>query len=57
MVLVYMLSIGTTSAAAVAGSLRVSFPNIKLALVIGIYGKMPYGTDQKEIVFGDIIIS
>jgi len=56
-VLAYMPSMGTTSAAAVAGSLRVSFPNIKLALVVGICGGMPYGTDQEEIVLGDVIIS
>jgi len=37
--------------------LRVSFPNIKLALVVGICGGMPYGTDQEEIVLGDVIIS
>jgi nucleoside phosphorylase len=47
---------GTISATAVAGSLRVSFPNITLALVIGICGVIPSGTDQ-EIVLGDVIIS
>jgi hypothetical protein len=35
-VLAYMPGIGTTSAAAVAGAMRVSFSNIKLALVVGI---------------------
>jgi nucleoside phosphorylase len=56
-VLAYMPGMGTTSAAAVAGSLRVSFPNIRLALVVGICGGMPYGADQQEIVLGDVIIS
>ncbi|EXJ69000.1 uncharacterized protein A1O5_07935 [Cladophialophora psammophila CBS 110553] len=58
-VLAYMPGIGTTPAAAVAGSLRVSFPNIKLALVVGVCGGMPYGTgtDQEEIMLGDVIIS
>jgi nucleoside phosphorylase len=56
-VLAYMPSMGTASAAAAAGSMRVSFPNIKLALVVGICGGMPYGTDQEEIMLGDVIIS
>jgi nucleoside phosphorylase len=56
-VLAYMPNMGTTSAAAVAGSLRVSYPNIKLALVVGICGGMPYDTDQEEIMLGDVIIS
>ena len=56
-VLAYMPGRGTTSAAGVAGSLRVSFPNIKLALVVGICGGMPSGTDQEEILLGDVIIS
>jgi len=56
-VLAYMPGMGTNSAAAVAGSMRVSFSNIKLALVVGICGGMPYDTDQKEILLGDIIIS
>ena len=56
-VLTYMPGMGTTSVAAVAGSLRVSFPNVKLALVVGIYRGMPYQTDQEEIMLGDVIIS
>ncbi|KAJ9662200.1 hypothetical protein H2198_001551 [Neophaeococcomyces mojaviensis] len=56
-VLAYMPGMGTTSAVAVAGCLRVSFSNIKLALVVGICGGMPSGTDHEEIVLGDIIIS
>jgi nucleoside phosphorylase len=56
-VLAYMPGMGVASAAAVAGSMRVSFPNIKLALVVGICGGMPYDTDGKEILLGDVIIS
>lgn len=44
-VLAYMSGMGTTSAAAVAGSLCVSFPSIKLALVVSICGGMPSGAD------------
>lgn len=56
-VLAYLPGMGVVSAAAVAGSIQVSFPNIKLALVFGICGGMPYGPDQEEIVLGDVIIS
>jgi nucleoside phosphorylase len=56
-VLVHMPGTGTTSAAGVAVGLRASFPNIKLALVVGVCGSIPYGTDQREILLGDIIIS
>src|SRR5579859_5318328 len=55
--LAYIPGIGTTSAAAVAGSLCVSFPNTKLALIVGIYGGMPYRAEPEEIVLGDVIIS
>ena len=56
-VLAYMPEMGTISAATVASSLRVSFPKITLALMVGIYGGMPSGMDQEEIVLGDVIIS
>ena len=56
-VLAYMPGMGSTSAAAVAGSMRVSFPNIKLALVVGVCGGMPYGNNKEEIVLGDVIVS
>ncbi|KIV84987.1 hypothetical protein PV11_00730 [Exophiala sideris] len=56
-VLAHLPGMGTVSAAAVAGALRVSFPNTKLALVVGICGGIPYGENQEEIVLGDVIIS
>lgn len=56
-VLAYMPGMGTINAAAVAASARLSFHNIKLAIVVGICGGAPYGTDQQEIVLGDVIIS
>src|ERR1700743_3287828 len=51
-VLAHMPDMGTTSAAVAAGSLRVSFSKIALALVVGICGGMPYRTDQEAIMLG-----
>jgi nucleoside phosphorylase len=57
-VLAYMPGMGKGSAASLASSFRSSFEGIKLALVIGICGGVPYGTDdEKEILLGDVIIS
>jgi nucleoside phosphorylase len=56
-VLAHMPGMGAISAGAAAMTLRASFPKIKLALVIGICGGVPYGIDQGEIVLGDVIIS
>src|SRR5947207_15703223 len=51
-VLAHMPGMGKNSAAAVASSFRFSFRGIKLALVVGICGGVPYGTDG-EILLGD----
>jgi hypothetical protein len=56
-VLAYMPNIGKVGAAGTAASLRSSFPQIRLALVVGICGGVPFGTDREEILLGDIIIS
>jgi len=56
-VLAYLPGMGTTSAVAVAAFMSMSFPNIKLALVVGICGGMPLDTEKKEILLGDVIIS
>jgi nucleoside phosphorylase len=57
-VLAHMPGMGTVNAAAVASNCRTSFPNIKLALVVGICGVAPFGGDrQPEIVLGDVVIS
>lgn len=55
-VLAYMPGIGKGHAASVAASIRSSFQNIRLALIVGICGGVPGGTD-KGIFLGDIIIS
>jgi len=57
-VLVHMPSIAKVSAASVATGLRMSFTGIKLALVVGICGGIPYDAgSKKEILLGDVIIS
>jgi nucleoside phosphorylase len=56
-VLAHMPGMGKANAAAVAANCRGSFPNIKLAVVVGICGSVPFGPDGSEIVLGDVIIS
>jgi len=57
-VLAFMPGMGKGNAAAVAASFRSSFGGIKLALVVGVCGGVPYGTDdEKEILLGDVIVS
>jgi len=56
-VLIHMPGMGTIRAAYAAANMKISFPNIKLALVVGICGGMPYGTDGEEVLLGDVVIS
>ncbi|KAL2807731.1 purine and uridine phosphorylase [Aspergillus granulosus] len=56
-VLCYMPGMGKGSAASVASSLQVSYPGIKLALVVGICGGAPPPPKYQEIFLGDVIIS
>lgn len=56
-VLVHMPGMGTIRAAYAAGNLKMSFPNIKLALVVGVCGGMPFGTKNEEVLLGDVVIS
>ncbi|KAK5213936.1 hypothetical protein LTR41_000128 [Exophiala xenobiotica] len=59
-VLAYMSGMGKANASGVAASLRSSFPDIKLALIVGICGGVPStGADGKggEIYLGDVIFS
>jgi nucleoside phosphorylase len=57
-VLAYMPGIGKASSASVAASFRTSFSGIKLVIVVGICGGVPFGTDdEREILLGDVIIS
>ena len=55
-VLVHMPNMGKVAAATAAACLHSSFPEIQLALVVGICGGTPFG-DQQDIFLGDVIIS
>lgn len=56
-VLAHMPSMGKASAASVAVNCRSSFPNIRLALVVGVCGIVPSSPDSDERILGDVIIS
>ncbi|KAH9227452.1 hypothetical protein K456DRAFT_1876229 [Colletotrichum gloeosporioides 23] len=57
-VLVHMPGMGQKNASLVAMNCFHSFVNIRLALVVGICGSVPfYDKEQREILLGDIIIS
>lgn len=56
-VLCYMPGMGKGSAASVASSLRVSYTEIQLALVVGICGGAPYPSSDREIFLGDVVVS
>ncbi|PNP84972.1 hypothetical protein FNYG_01669 [Fusarium nygamai] len=56
-VLAYMPRMGKVNAATVAANCGKSFPSIKLALVVGICGVVPFSPTKDEIILGDVIIS
>ncbi|KAL2825229.1 hypothetical protein BJY01DRAFT_256318 [Aspergillus pseudoustus] len=56
-VLCYLPGMGKRNAAAATANLRVSYPNIKLALLVGICGAVPFLSDKTEVILGDVIIS
>jgi nucleoside phosphorylase len=57
-VLAHLPKMGKATAAAVASTCRRSFPNVKLALIVGVCGVVPIMPDGKtEIVLGDIVLS
>ncbi|CVK95911.1 uncharacterized protein FMAN_13834 [Fusarium mangiferae] len=60
-VLAYMPEAGKASGAAVATNCRVSFPHVKLAIVVGICGAIPFTPGPRdahhEIILGDVIVS
>jgi hypothetical protein len=57
-VLVHMPNMGKVAAATAAACLHASFPEIQLALVVGICGGVPFGNQpSKGILLGDVIIS
>lgn len=56
-VLAWMPSMGKASAAAVAAHCRASFSRIRLAVVVGVCGVVPFSHDGQEILLGDVVIS
>ncbi len=56
-VVAHMPGMGKVNATTVALGLRSSYTNIKLALVVGICGGVPFGPHQQDIYLGDVIIS
>ncbi|KAF7125450.1 hypothetical protein CNMCM5793_001628 [Aspergillus hiratsukae] len=57
-VLVHMYRMGKVPAANVAANLRSSFPRIRLGVLVGICGGVPFIDGGKaEIILGDIVIS
>ncbi|KAF4843252.1 hypothetical protein CGCSCA4_v008022 [Colletotrichum siamense] len=58
-VLVHLAGMGKSNAAIAAANCKASFPEINLALVVGICGGIPsyIGEDQREIVLGDVVVS
>jgi nucleoside phosphorylase len=59
-VLAHLPGMGKASAAAAAANCRASFPNIKLALIVGVCGVVPFrpgSSETAETVLGDVIVS
>ncbi|RYP93127.1 hypothetical protein DL770_000784 [Monosporascus sp. CRB-9-2] len=56
-ILLHMPGMGKADAATVAACCRASFLNIKLVLVVGVCGAIPFGSSGDEIILGDVIIS
>ncbi|RGP72388.1 hypothetical protein FLONG3_6784 [Fusarium longipes] len=55
-VLAVLPSIGTNSAAASAASLRSSYTNVKLAILVGVCGGVPRVADY-DVLLGDVVVS
>lgn len=56
-VLVHLSTMGKVTSAAAATQCRSTFPNIELALIVGVCGVTPFTPEGGEIVLGDAIIS
>lgn len=56
-VLIHMGRMGKVHAASAASSCKATFPNIKLAVVVGICGAVPLPPGRYEIILGDVIVS
>jgi nucleoside phosphorylase len=56
-VMVLLPSMGKVNAAMAAAHLQISYRQIRLALLVGICGAVPYTEAHEEILLGDVIIS
>ncbi|KAL4744103.1 hypothetical protein BDV11DRAFT_165792 [Aspergillus similis] len=56
-ILVHMPGLGKSAASQAASSLRSSYPEVRLALVVGICGGVPTGDGNEELILGDVVIS
>ncbi|KAJ0425354.1 hypothetical protein BJY00DRAFT_179523 [Aspergillus carlsbadensis] len=56
-VLVLLSGMGKINAAAAAANLRSSYSGLRLALVTGICGGVPYLGESEELLLGDVVIS
>ncbi|GFF27134.1 hypothetical protein IFM61606_09892 [Aspergillus udagawae] len=56
-VLVYMAGMGKCKAMTTTLHLKLSYPQIQLALVVGVCGGVPYGNGGREIFLGDVLVS
>ncbi|TGJ69717.1 hypothetical protein EYR41_005737 [Orbilia oligospora] len=57
-VLCHLPRMGVSSAASAAANLPVSYPDIKVILVVGVCGAVPFLPKKKEeVILGDVIIS
>ncbi|EFY91572.1 kinesin, putative [Metarhizium acridum CQMa 102] len=56
-VLAHMPSMEKANAAMVASYCRMSFPSVKLILLVGVCGVVPFGPNNDEIVLGDVVVS
>lgn len=56
-VVVHMPGMGKSNGASVAANCQASFPYLKLVLVVGICGGVPFTKSGAEIVLGDIVVS
>ncbi|KAK6189467.1 hypothetical protein LQW54_013238 [Pestalotiopsis sp. IQ-011] len=56
-VLVHLSEMGNVTSAAAAAQCRWTFPNINLALIVGVCGAAPYAPGGEEIILGDAMIS
>ncbi|OJJ73115.1 hypothetical protein ASPBRDRAFT_73569 [Aspergillus brasiliensis CBS 101740] len=55
--LVHLPGMGKSVASQASSCIRSTYPNIKLSMVVGICGGVPYNKGNAEIVLGDIVVS